>query len=177
MAIHSNIPAWEISWTEELGRLRFLGLQRVGHDRAPPCRRGESFRGFKWILPHQDDHFPLKKNYSFTWLRWVRSCTPGLQSSPLCPGSLFAAYKRLVASCGIWFPNQVLNLSPLHWGHEILAAGPPGKSHFLLFKSAMSSSASCTSGYLLTRSRLGLKAYGWAQQEPLMTCLMRAMMS
>ena len=59
MAIHSNIPAWEISWTEELGRLRFWGLQRVGHDRAPPCRRGESFRGFKWILPHQDDHFPL----------------------------------------------------------------------------------------------------------------------
>ena len=29
MAIHSNIPAWEISWTEEPGGLRFLGSQRA----------------------------------------------------------------------------------------------------------------------------------------------------
>ena len=74
-------------------------------------------------------------------------------------GSSFAAYECLVASCGIWFPNQGLNLSPLHGGHEILAAGPPGRSHFLLFKSATSSSALRTSGCLLTRSRLGLKTW------------------
>ena len=24
--------AWEIPWTEEPGRLQFMGLQRVGHD-------------------------------------------------------------------------------------------------------------------------------------------------
>ena len=31
MATHSSILAWKIPWTEELGRLQFMGLQRVGH--------------------------------------------------------------------------------------------------------------------------------------------------
>ena len=29
MAIHSSILAWEIPWTEELGRLQSMGSQRV----------------------------------------------------------------------------------------------------------------------------------------------------
>ena len=32
MAAHSSILAWRIPWTEEPGRLRTIGLQRVGHD-------------------------------------------------------------------------------------------------------------------------------------------------
>ena len=32
MATHSNILAWIIPWTEETGRLQFMGLQRVGHN-------------------------------------------------------------------------------------------------------------------------------------------------
>ena len=32
MATHSSIPAWEISWTEESGRLQSIGSQRVRHD-------------------------------------------------------------------------------------------------------------------------------------------------
>ena len=32
MATHSSIPAWEISWTEETGRLQSMGSQRVRHD-------------------------------------------------------------------------------------------------------------------------------------------------
>ena len=32
MANHSSILAWEIPWTEELGRLQSMGLQGVGHD-------------------------------------------------------------------------------------------------------------------------------------------------
>ena len=31
-ATHSNILSWRISWTEEPGRLQFMGSQRVGHD-------------------------------------------------------------------------------------------------------------------------------------------------
>ena len=31
MAIHSGILVWEIPWTEEPGRLQFMGLQRVGY--------------------------------------------------------------------------------------------------------------------------------------------------
>ena len=32
MATHSSILAWRIPWTEELGRLQFMGSRRVGHD-------------------------------------------------------------------------------------------------------------------------------------------------
>ena len=32
MAIHSNIVAWRIPWTEEPGGLQSMGSQRVGHD-------------------------------------------------------------------------------------------------------------------------------------------------
>ena len=31
-ATHSSIVAWKIPWTEEPGRLQFMGSQRVGHD-------------------------------------------------------------------------------------------------------------------------------------------------
>ena len=32
MAIHSRTIAWKIPWTEEPGRLQYMGPQRVGHD-------------------------------------------------------------------------------------------------------------------------------------------------
>ena len=32
VAIHSNILAWEIPWTEEHGRLQTLGSESVRHD-------------------------------------------------------------------------------------------------------------------------------------------------
>ena len=34
MATHLSILAWRIPWTEEPGKLQFMGLQRVGHDLA-----------------------------------------------------------------------------------------------------------------------------------------------
>ena len=34
MATHSSILAWRIPWTEETGRLLFMGSQRVRHDQA-----------------------------------------------------------------------------------------------------------------------------------------------
>ena len=34
METHSSITAWRIPWTEELGRLQSMGLQRVRHDWA-----------------------------------------------------------------------------------------------------------------------------------------------
>ena len=32
MAPHSSTLAWKLPWTEEPGRLRSMGLLRVGHD-------------------------------------------------------------------------------------------------------------------------------------------------
>ena len=38
----------------------------------------------------------------------------------------------LVAACGIRFPEQGLDLGPLHWERGFSAAGPPGRSQPLL---------------------------------------------
>ena len=32
MVTHSSVLVWKIPWTEELGGLQSIGLQRVGHD-------------------------------------------------------------------------------------------------------------------------------------------------
>ena len=34
MATHSSILAWKIAWTQELGGLQSMGLQRIQHDLA-----------------------------------------------------------------------------------------------------------------------------------------------
>ena len=44
MAIHSNILAWRIPWTEEPGGLQSMGLQRVGH--SDSLSRNENADGF-----------------------------------------------------------------------------------------------------------------------------------
>ena len=45
MATHSSILAWEISWTEEPGRLQSVGSQRIGHDLATkPCSKANVFQ-------------------------------------------------------------------------------------------------------------------------------------
>ena len=38
MATHSTSLAWRIPWTEELGGLHSMGLQRVRHDRSDLAR-------------------------------------------------------------------------------------------------------------------------------------------
>ena len=41
MAIHSNILAWKIPWTEEPGRQQSMGSQRVRHDLATKLRSSQ----------------------------------------------------------------------------------------------------------------------------------------
>ena len=48
---HSSILTWEISWTEEPGRLEAMGLQRVGHYSATEHMHTQSsLRGKNWSL-------------------------------------------------------------------------------------------------------------------------------
>ena len=46
MATHLSVLAWEIPWTEEPGRLQYMGFQRVGHNWA--CIHIHSF-----LISHQ----------------------------------------------------------------------------------------------------------------------------
>ena len=52
LATHSSIFAWEIPWTEEPGRLQFMGLQRVRHNLVTKQQisttRGDFISGTEW---------------------------------------------------------------------------------------------------------------------------------
>ena len=40
---------------------------------------------------------------------------------------LLTAACELLVACGIRFPDEGLNLDPLHWKYRVLTTGPPGK--------------------------------------------------
>ena len=52
MANHSSILAWEISWTEDPGRLQSTGLQRAGHSVATKqINKPElTIQAFSWMF-------------------------------------------------------------------------------------------------------------------------------
>ena len=43
MATHSSIVAWRIPWTEELGGLQSMGLQRVGNNLVTNTHRDDLY--------------------------------------------------------------------------------------------------------------------------------------
>ena len=45
MATHSCSLTWEISWTEEPGRLQFMGLQRIRHNLAIKQQHNKNMNG------------------------------------------------------------------------------------------------------------------------------------
>ena len=77
------------------------------------------------------------KAYTFLYPVIFKNCFIYLAASGLSGSMqdlLIPACELLVAACGIQFPDQELNLGPLHWELGILATGPPGKSFLFFFK-------------------------------------------
>ena len=56
MATHSSILAWEIPWTEELGRIQSTGPQRVGHDQV--TEHTHIFKNIGTLIFKQQTHIP-----------------------------------------------------------------------------------------------------------------------
>ena len=56
--------------------------------------------------------------YLFVWLHQVLVAA--------CWDLLVVTHELLAMACGIYFPHQGLNLSPMHWEHVVLATGTPG---------------------------------------------------
>ena len=62
-----------------------------------------------------------------SWLR--QGCgTQDLRSLWCCAGSLVVVCKLSVAACGTQFPDQGVDLGPLHWECGVIAIGPPENS-------------------------------------------------
>ena len=72
MAPHSSTLAWKIPWTEEPGRLQFMGSLRVGHD---------------WVTSLS----------LFTFMHWRRKWQP---TPVFLPGE--SQGPRSLVGCGLW---------------------------------------------------------------------------
>ena len=72
MATHSSILAWEISGTEEPGRLQSMGLQRVRHNRATNTQRHSQFN--RLCFPEHSDG---KESACQAGEAWVQSLGSG----------------------------------------------------------------------------------------------------
>ena len=75
----------------------------------------------------------LFKLFIYLTLLGLSYGTLDLQSSLQHAGSLVVACRLLAVACGIQFPDQGLNLGPLHWECGILATGQSGKSWIFHF--------------------------------------------
>ena len=95
MATHSSILAWETPWTEEPGRLQFLGLQRVGHNLATKqqqpqdnqsqgmqhfvgiesCKSLGSLKSFLWYAPQLSETRVLFSHPEFLGLTMGSDCS------------------------------------------------------------------------------------------------------
>ena len=61
MATHSSILAWRIPWTEEPGRLQFMGSQRVRHDWVTSLTHSPRLGG----LTHRNLHSHVSEDQKF----------------------------------------------------------------------------------------------------------------
>ena len=57
MATHFSILAWRIPWTEEPGRLQFMGSQRAGHDWVTSLTHSLTHS----LTESPDHHYPLER--------------------------------------------------------------------------------------------------------------------
>ena len=95
MVTHSSILAWNIAWTEELGRLQSMGLQRVRYDWA--CAQGK-MRSLEWIIIHYSQYSYKKGKYGhrcakedqskqthtvILWLLWRLVSRPPIDSKSM----------------------------------------------------------------------------------------------
>ena len=77
MATHSSILAWKIPWTEEPGRLQFMGLQRVGHDWETSLHYLLSWAislGMSTAFQIESLFPPLEKKKKRYWLPVLTTC-------------------------------------------------------------------------------------------------------
>ena len=74
MATHSSNPAWKVLWTEEPGRLQFMGsleldmTQRLNHKAPPPTANGP--------IPFQARHLAASSGSLPTFLKVLSLLCP-----------------------------------------------------------------------------------------------------
>ena len=90
MTTHSSILAWRTPWTEEPGRVQFMGSQRVRHDWPTLTFLNTTFSGTNKLIP---DNIHLKFNSnSFAELKFI--CY-NMHLFKVCNSTVFSIYTEL----------------------------------------------------------------------------------
>ena len=93
---HSSILAWEIPWTEELGRLQFTG----------------SKKSWTWPSKHTHIHSVLQLKTHFSVLLKQYNCKYFTQSPVYCKDFPPRLLGTKIITSVLWYPGTVL---PLHY--------------------------------------------------------------
>ena len=130
MAIHSNILAWKIPWMEEPGRLQFMGLQRVGHNRATSLSLSQGAK-----IPHASWGGQKRKGTVGTWkatgtlqvIRSHRQCEWGrdVNRSQLSKNTQLG-WGRMYGQTRRWHPTPVLLPGKSHGRRSLVGCSPWG---------------------------------------------------
>ena len=67
---HSSILVWKIAWTEEPGRLQFMGSQRVGHDWVTNTHREFLRHSQPWQESLSNMNGLIMINFWIQWSVW-----------------------------------------------------------------------------------------------------------
>ena len=136
MTTHSSILAWRILWTEEPGRLQFMGLQRVGHSLVtkPPPQPCLSVEKAEGIVPE----FRIGGSCRFCLLEMR-----GQSSESQCLGSVFKRKEEGDGECRFspaslgglrsilqrkqWQPTPVLLPGKSHGWRSLVGCSPWGQ--------------------------------------------------
>ena len=104
MATHSSFLAWRVPWTEELGRLQFMGLQRVGLNWATHTQWVEKM----WL-----------QRAGHNWATHTHECSPEQTPSALVGCKMLdtcTKWKHVVAKSWTWLSNtHTHTCSPVRW--------------------------------------------------------------
>ena len=107
-AAHSSPLAWRMPWTEEPGRLQFMGLQRAGHDLATEHTQSLDscliFLSFCFLVS-QTEEIP-DSQHGGGIKSSVKLCARG--SGPPFPSDLGLALNTVFIASG--FPQRGVNL-------------------------------------------------------------------
>ena len=93
------------------------------------CNKKPGSQNIKRCLLIKEKPDILKKKYIYIYIFiWLQQVLVASFNTWNLPCNMQVHKGSIVVACGIQFPDQGLNLGPMHWEYGVLASGPQWKS-------------------------------------------------
>ena len=117
MATHSSFLAWRVPWTEELGRLQFMGLQRVGLNWATHTQWVEKMclqrAGYNWAM-HTHECSPEQTPSALVGCKMLDTCTKWKYVVAKSWTQLSNTHTRMFPWADTFSPGGLQNVGHMH---------------------------------------------------------------